>query len=381
MVTATPNQQHIFYGARDGSIRHIFWDAATNQLYHDSWTGRTGEDLAAGDPATMVTATPNQQHIFYLVKDGSIRHIFWDAATNQLYHDNWTKLPDQIVMTPVDWFTPYRKIRLDGKDMDFGAAGVMLIPGTQYMVAGGKEGILYLLDRNHLGKFDDKRALPPPCPYTPDVDESGRDDIVQKFQAGINEYRPVAFLDLCQPQPPSGDVLWLRWPHIHGTPVFGDFRNGNAFLYVWPEKDYLKSFRWLGNRFATPPKTAAVLAPPFIDNKRNGMPGGFLSLNIDPTGGGVLFASLETCDSGFRAFSGPPTFAECSKDQCRQSPCVTPNSRRGILRAFDPITLKELWNNKADWGYDFTKFVPPTIAGSRVFLATASDEVLVYGAK
>ena len=385
MVTATPNQQHIFYRAMDGSIRHIFWDAATNQLYHDNWTRRTKEDPAAGDPAAMVSVTPNQQHVFYRAKDGSIRHIFWDAATNQLYHDNWTKLPDQIVMTPVDWFTPYRKIEQDQKDMDFGAAGVMLIPDTQYMVAGGKEGILYLLDRNHLGKFDNKRAAPPGCPYTPDVDQPDRDAVIQKFQAGIDQYRhrDPAFLDLCH-------STWLRWPHIHGTPVFGDFRDGNAFLYVWPEKDYLKSFRWLGNRFETEPgtsrrpverqpqvlaKTATTLAPPFLDNERNGMPGGFLSLNIDPTGSGegVLFASIKTCDDG-------TSWAECSIDKC-PGPCVTPFSQHGILRAFDPITLKELWNNKPDWGYDFAKFVPPTIAGSRVFLATASGQVLVYGQK
>jgi hypothetical protein len=40
-----------------------------------------------------------------------------------------------------------------------------------------------------------------------------------------------------------------------------------------------------------------------------------------------------------------------------------------MLRAFDPITLNELWNNQvdvyardADKDYWFSKFVPPTIA-------------------
>jgi hypothetical protein len=58
-------------------------------------------------------------------------------------------------MTPADWFTPYRKTWLDEVDLDLAAAGVVLIPNTRYLVAGGKEGLLYVLDRDHLGKFDD----------------------------------------------------------------------------------------------------------------------------------------------------------------------------------------------------------------------------------
>jgi hypothetical protein len=86
-------QQHIFYRGTDGAINHIFWYAPTNQLYTDQWTGprgRTGAPAAAGDPATMVTHNPGQQHIFYRGTDGAINHIFWDAATNQLYTDQWT---------------------------------------------------------------------------------------------------------------------------------------------------------------------------------------------------------------------------------------------------------------------------------------------------
>jgi hypothetical protein len=57
-----------------------------------------------------------------------------------------------------------------------------------------------------------------------------------------------------------------------------------------------------------------------------------------------------------------------------------------MLRAFDPISLRELWNNQIDRfgdqaykNYFFAKFVPPTIAHGRVFLPTGSQFVLVYG--
>jgi hypothetical protein len=46
------------------------------------------------------------------------------------------------------------------------------------------------------------------------------------------------------------------WPQIHGTPVFGAFPDGRAFLYLWAEKDFLKSFRWWGKRLDT---TAAAI--------------------------------------------------------------------------------------------------------------------------
>jgi hypothetical protein len=49
--------------------------------------------------------------------------------------------PRKVTMTPEDWFTPYRRLWQDRFDMDFGSSGVMLIPDTNYLVAGGKEGI------------------------------------------------------------------------------------------------------------------------------------------------------------------------------------------------------------------------------------------------
>ncbi len=87
------------------------------------------------------------------------------------------------------------------------------------------------------------------------------------------------------------------------------------------------------------------------------MPGGMLAVTVDPSAAaaGILFASISRTD--------------------------TPNQTGGLLRAFDPITLKELWNNSSEQPYSFSKFVPPTIAGGRVYLPTCSNEVLVYGVR
>jgi hypothetical protein len=86
-----PNQQHIFYrGIRDFQIHHVLWDAASNQLWHDNWTQQSGAPYAFGDPTTMVWPS-GQQHVFYVGGAGEIDHIWWDAPSNTLSHDNWTQ--------------------------------------------------------------------------------------------------------------------------------------------------------------------------------------------------------------------------------------------------------------------------------------------------
>jgi outer membrane protein assembly factor BamB len=313
-----------------------------------------------------------------------------------------------VTLEAADWFTPYRKVWQDSVDLDLGSGGVMLIPNTHYLVQGGKEGILYLLDRNNLGKFDDtppfvrgsveKKTTADPLGR----DDSARDHAIQKLHAGINQYcesRKISRFCSSPSQPPTTPTTgvsmddWIAWPHIHGTPVFGAFPDGSAFMYVWPEKDHLKSFRWEGKRFdpvttvatVLPDHRLAALAPPYVQDEviAIGMPGGMLSLSIDPgqPAGGVLFASVQRC----RSSGTDPTHQECSLHLCDQ-PANCSEQRYGMLRAFDPVTLRELWNNQvdpfagvADKNYWFAKFVPPTIAHGKVFLATGSNSVLVYG--
>jgi hypothetical protein len=324
-----------------------------------------------------------------------------------------------ILMTPSDWFTPYRLAWLDVHDLDLAAAAVVLIPNTRYLAVAGKEGILYVLDRDNLGKFDGSAPAPDLDPVVTSEDALGpddpaRDQVVQKFRIGENQYcaatgqNAIFCLGPQKSYPPGHHLgvdmqMWFPWPHIHGTPVFGAFPDGRAFLYVWPEKDHLKSFQWWGRRFETKALVAtkkgagvgeAILAPPYIANipgtdggrRAVGMPGGFLSLAIDPgkPHAGVLFASVQQCLDTPNSM-----FGECAVDRCKNVSKDAPiceEQRFGMLRAFDPITLEELWNNQTDKfagpqdkRYFFAKFVPPTIANGRVYLATGSDRVLVYG--
>jgi hypothetical protein len=274
-----------------------------------------------------------------------------------------------LTFAVADYFTPYRKVWLDFADMDIAASGIVLIPGTSYLVAGGKEGLLYTLDRADLGHFDARPTQPswhaldidgylndalhdPVCTdpdvsqrvlrcaeYSPQLlnDDPARDFVHQKFQAGVNQYdvpncsdamRPCFFGDLNHL-----DLFgWPKWPHIHGTPVFARFQSGAQFLFVWPEKDYLKRFTFNGTLFDPTPLKSGVIAPPFagqIGWPGNGMPGGILAVNIDGDQG-VVFATLQRC-------------ATSPNKTLLGGPCN--DQTLGSLRAYDPFTLNEVWND------------------------------------
>lgn len=146
---------------------------------------------------------------------------------------------------------------------------------------------------------------------------------------------------------------WFEWPHIHGSPVIATFHDGSQRIYVWPEKDHLKSYAWTGSSVDVNSKILGVDAKGTLLLDPDGMPGGMLGVAVNPASprSGVIFASLTQNGET----DGP-----------------------GLLRALDAVTLKEVWNNRGEI-YQFSKFVPPTIANNKVYLPTCSNKVLVYG--
>lgn len=68
--------------------------------------------------------------------------------------------PTSGSFTVLDWFTAFNQSSLNGGDTDLGAGGVLLLPDLpagsphqQLLVEMGKEGKIYLIDRNNMGKF------------------------------------------------------------------------------------------------------------------------------------------------------------------------------------------------------------------------------------
>jgi hypothetical protein len=69
--------------------------------------------------------------------------------------------PNGWGLEATDYFTPYDQANLNGGDLDLGSGGPLLLPDSvgssthpQLMVGSGKEGRIYLIDRNNMGKFD-----------------------------------------------------------------------------------------------------------------------------------------------------------------------------------------------------------------------------------
>ncbi|MDB4928727.1 MAG: Pyrrolo-quinoline quinone [Myxococcaceae bacterium] len=215
----------------------------------------------------------------------------------------------------VDWFTPFNQSSLNEQDYDFGSTGVELLPGNLALV-GSKQGHLYLFNRDRMGHFN----------------AAGDTQIEQNFLATANE----------------------EYSNIHGAPVFWA-SPGGTLAYVWGESDYLRAYRFDGGRFATTPAaTSTAMAG-------TGMPGGMLAVssNGSAAGSGVVWASIPI-DMDANMMTVP-----------------------GVLRAFDAADVtRELWNSErtpADSLGSFAKFVIPTVAGGRVYMATFSNRLNVYG--
>jgi hypothetical protein len=200
------------------------------------------------------------------------------------------------------------------------------------IVGGGKQGKLYLLDRGKLGGQQQHHFL--------------HDELnppIQFFQAAKDWH-----------------LTWLSWipglwhagyHHIHGSPVYWESARTGPTVYVWPEDDNVRAYRYNPKmKFNTKPVTG-VSAP-------HGMPGGFLSISANGKENGVLWAALPLHDDAFI------------------------RTVRGTLRAIDAETMALLWSsdeNEPEDYFDFAKNVPPTIANGKVYLATFSDRVNVYG--
>jgi len=74
------------------------------------------------------------------------------------FGDTVMKVGTSSGLSLVDWFTPFNQAFLDGQDVDLGASGVVILPDqtsgpAHLLVAGGKEGRLYLLDRDAMGNY------------------------------------------------------------------------------------------------------------------------------------------------------------------------------------------------------------------------------------
>jgi disulfide oxidoreductase YuzD len=91
-------------------------------------------------------------NIYFATGNGS-----WNGTTN--LGDSIIKLgpPANGSFPVIDYFTPYNQASLSGRDRDVSSGGLVLLPdlssGQQLLTMIGKEGKIYLVDRNNMGRF------------------------------------------------------------------------------------------------------------------------------------------------------------------------------------------------------------------------------------
>jgi len=261
--------------------------------------------------------------------------------------------PGSLVVA--DWFTPFRDVDRDGfhKDQDLAAGGVIALPDEIGLIAGGKDGVYYHVNRSTMGQRDFSKLI--------------EDPFVASFDYQPWNGHTSLFDDLNQVTSTDtfmiGHVDQGRTPHIHGTGVYF-----NNLLFVHGENNLVHVFSRSNGHFGAGPTARGTATASWGTSSPGGMPGGILSLSANGTSNPILWAN--------EAFGNLP-----SDPGANIAP--TPN----ILRAYDVSTvgtgtLQSIWDSETepnDRVGASTKFAPPLVANGKVYQATYDNQVVVYG--
>ena len=103
---------------------------------------QSGRGLAADEAGNVYVATGNGDY------DGKFN-----------FSQSILKLSPSLRI--IDWFTPETWSQLNDDDADLSSQGPILIPGTNHLLGGDKEGNLYAVDRTNMGRLGSKGASSP----------------------------------------------------------------------------------------------------------------------------------------------------------------------------------------------------------------------------
>ena len=243
------------------------------------------------------------------------------------YGDSILRLhPDGVNLMLAGWFTPDDQANLANSDSDLGSGGTVLLPdqttGAQHLLAElGKEGIVYLIDRDNMGQFN----------------PINNNQIPQSFAATGGGFE--------------------------GTPAF--WQNG---LYFAGSSDFLKvySFNPSTGLFSTTASSQSGNTFKFPDATP--------SISSQGSSNGIAWA----IDASLYGYASRNAGVPCS-------PAPIPAACTGpaILHAYNAANLaQEYWNStqagSRDQAGPAVKFVPPTVANGKVYVSTQT-EIDVYG--
>jgi len=240
-IVPDPKDQH---WSQEGFVQSFHARDLSQRLgvFQSTPTGRKGGIWQAG----RGIASDREGNIYIATAGGR-----YDGVTN--FGSSVLKFaPRSLKLT--DWFTPRNHEFLFLQNIDMSAGGVTLIPNSKLMFAGGKEGVIFLINREAMGKLEGENGEP-----------------LQRFKASNG----CGQKDCAQT---LGTAFWAR--------------KNDGVLYVWDRNDVLNAYDFVNERFVTTPSASGKEKP--------GMNGGpAVSANGADAGSGIVWAaSTKSTKSG-----------------------------------------------------------------------------------
>jgi len=223
--------------AHDGATLKLtdFFNASPGDSGASFWNGGAGP------------ASDAQGNIFAVSANGDFDG---DAALAE-YDESVLRFTPAPGLMAADQFTPFNKLELDAADLDLGSSGALILPDEagstahpHLLFTSGKEGRMYLLDREALGGV----------------------------QAGAD----------------SGALASL--PALGGNATFGSAAYFNGAIYIAPAKSPLLAFPIVNALLAPTPSASAT--------NDNGFPGATPSISANGSSEGIAW--IITGDDGGR---------------------------------------------------------------------------------
>ncbi|MFZ0591473.1 MAG: hypothetical protein WAM39_13495 [Bryobacteraceae bacterium] len=311
-------------------------------------------------------AADSEGHIYALTGNGSFDGIteFGECFVKLLYTPPSSNSPGNLAVA--DWWSPFSDSGRAGgsqigthitvdtgggwDDMDLGSGGIVLVPSLGLVLGAGKDGILYVLDQNNMGKTTPKDFANPASNYA----KLKAPPVWFTYYPGNNaSAAPDKFTDL-------NFLAAGRTHHEHSTPVVFETRDRGVLVYCWGENGNLRAWSLDKSGKATYLACSAETASPQSPVPPGGMPGGMLSLSANGDSDAILWACVPMQDA---------------------NKVVSP----GVLYAYDATnfgkysdgsgSIKLLWQSPQ---YTYNKFNVPVVSGGKVYVPTYDGKVDVY---
>lgn len=303
---------HCDWGPYHGWI--LGYDAATLQqrtVYNVTPDGSAGGMWESGGGM----AADAQGNLYVVAGNGTVG-VADDPTSLRNRGESALKLtPSGSALRVASYFTPYNYQSLNDNDVDYGGMGAFLIPNSSYYLTGGKDGNLYLLNKDDMGGY----------------------------QPSSNQVQQVVTLG-------GGANLRCQPAYYRAS--------SKEWVYTWSENAPLRAipFDRASNMLAPQDQVVSGVAGP------TGQNGAVLSVSSNGArdGTGILWASYAWSGDAGHAVRPGILRAFDANDVSKE----LWNNQQNSLR---------------DAAGSYAKFAAPTIANGRVYLPTFSNRVVVYG--